>query len=297
MRRFTYDPKTDRMSNAAAYGQWNAINKHKDHILVAGYPGGFLLDWDTSKPWVPTEAKNRSPNPQLLVRTGDPDLHRPTHVAGNDNTLIFSGTPDYGYTGGGLVFFDRATRAVTKLTDKDLIPDQSIESFLVMPDNTMLAATTISPGTGGIEKAHEAVIFQLDLATKKIQWQSPVIPGVHEYTALLQTSDNQIYGIADRKIFFVFDSRSHTVTYQKEFESTLGPSAYQQGPRILIAGANDETYLLLRKGIAAIDPKTHDIKLIAESPIPITCGGDYQGGRIYFLTGSHLCSWEVSKQP
>jgi hypothetical protein len=295
MRRFTYDPKSDRMTNSAAHGQWNAINKQGSHILVAGYPGGYLLDWDTTKPWVATEQKNPASNPALLVPTGDPDLHRPTHVLATPDgkTLIYSGTPDYGYTGGGIVIYDRASRKKTQLTDKDLVPDQSTESFVILPDGALLAGTTTSPGTGGIQKAREARMYLLDLATKKIQWQSAVLPGVREYTSLHQTRDGQIYGIADRKIFFVFDPSQRAVVYQKNFESEFGPTAYQQGPRILISGAGDETYLLLRKGIAGINSKSHEMTLLTTSPVPIICGGDYLDGRVYFVDGSHLCSWEV----
>jgi hypothetical protein len=34
--------------------------------------------------------------------------------------------------------------------------------------------------------------------------------------------------------------------------------------------------------------------MITESPVPIQAGGDYLDGRIYFSSGSHVYSYEVS---
>jgi hypothetical protein len=31
----------------------------------------------------------------------------------------------------------------------------------------------------------------------------------------------------------------------------------------------------------------------AESPVPINTGGDYLDGKIYFVSGSHLCSYKL----
>ena len=51
-------------------------------------------------------------------------------------------------------------------------------------------------------------------------------------------------------------------------------------------------YILFVKGIARIDPQTHEITMLAESPVPISPGGDILHGRIYFGSGSHVYSWE-----
>ena len=53
--------------------------------------------------------------------------------------------------------------------------------------------------------------------------------------------------------------------------------------------------MLFQAGIAEIDtaPHSHEIRMLAESPIPIGPGGDYLDGRIYFGSGSHVYSWPV----
>jgi len=54
---------------------------------------------------------------------------------------------------------------------------------------------------------------------------------------------------------------------------------------------------LFNKGIGQIEPGTFNIKLLAESPVPVGPGGDYHKGRIYFASGSHLYSYKLSKKP
>ena len=72
----------------------------------------------------------------------------------------------------------------TLLTDKELIPDQSTISLVALPKGRLLGGSTTAPGTGGEKKAKEAVLYAMDLATKKIEWSKAALPGVQEYTDL-----------------------------------------------------------------------------------------------------------------
>jgi hypothetical protein len=51
--------------------------------------------------------------------------------------------------------------------------------------------------------------------------------------------------------------------------------------------------LLHEKGIARLDPQTYEIRLVAQTPAPITSGA-YLKGRIYYGSATTLYSWEVS---
>ena len=76
-------------------------------------------------------------------------------------------------------------------------------------------------------------------------------------------------------------------------EDEFGLSSYQQGPRIFLTSDKNKTYILFVKGIAQIHPKTYKIKMLAESPVEISSGGDILNGRIYFAGGSHLYSYRL----
>jgi sugar lactone lactonase YvrE len=293
MRNFSYNPKTDRMINRPGYDQWNAVDPAGDHFFIAGYGGGVLLDWQPGKPWVDT-VKGKPTNPALLTEC-TPVIHRPTRVKAlaDGKTVIMAGTPQYGYTGGGLLFWDREAKTPTLLTDAQVVPNQSTESFVVLPDGKLLAGTTTSPGSGGEKKAKEAELYVMDLASKKVEWQAVAFPGVQEYTDMFQGPGGLVYGVADRKLFYVFDPATRAVVHQQKLEADFGLTAYQQGPRVFIPGPTGEIYILLTTGVARIEPGSYKLTLLAKSPIAIESGGAYLDGRVYFINGSHLYSYEL----
>ena len=168
MHFFALDPKTEKIVNRPAYGQWNTITRRGDHFFVGAYPGGWVLDWNPAKPWVPTVKDNPESNPRYITGC-DPTIHRPTCLFAypDGKTMILGGTPEYGYTGGGLFFWNTETDQRTLLTDKELIPDQSTQSLVALPEGKLIGGTTTEPGTGGEKKAKEAELYLMDFASRK----------------------------------------------------------------------------------------------------------------------------------
>ena len=76
MRFFTFDPKADAWTNRKAYNQSNTVVRQNDRFYVGGYPGGSLIEWDPSKPWVDTVKGSSETNPAFLTAC-TPDIHRP----------------------------------------------------------------------------------------------------------------------------------------------------------------------------------------------------------------------------
>lgn len=295
MRFFRYDPKTDEWVNRPSYGQWNTVARQGDRFYAGGYGGGFLLEWDPAADWVETVQGKEGCNPLFLVE-GNPSIHRPHDLLAHPDgkTLILAGTPGYGYTGGGLLFWDREKKKSVLIEHTDLLPEHSTHSLVALPHGTLLGGTTTSPGTGGEKKAKEAEMYILDAATRQIEWREAVLPGVQSYTDLVLGEDSKVYGIADLRWFFVFDPTSREIVHRFDLaESPLGRTVSQQGPRVFVETPGGEVYLLLVKGIARLDKETFEIEMIAESPVPLGNGGDFLDGRIYFTGGSHLYSWAV----
>lgn len=280
MRFFSYDPKKDNWENLYVPGQFNAIATQGNSLFFAVYPTGSIERWDINK------------TTQLIGCT--PDIQRPHRLLSysDNNTLIMAGTPGYGYTGGGLLFWDRQKKAGTLLNDSNIVLDQSTMSLVSLPEGKVLGGTTTNPGTGGERKAKEAKLYIMDINTKKIAWEKAVLPGVQNYTDMCMNPDGLVYGIADQRIFFVFDTKKKEVIYQYKFLQVFGVSTFNQSPRVFVHGSDNKIYILFRKGIAVIDNSTYKIKLLADSPVPITAGGDYLDGRIYFVGGSHVFSFK-----
>lgn len=296
MRFFSYDPEDDAWLNRASYGQWNTVARQNDRFFVGGYTGGFLLEWDPASPWVPTEKEEAGCNPQFLYEC-KPSINRPHALLAHPDgkTVVLAGTPDYGYTGGGLLIWDWEKAEGVHLEHVDLLPEHSTQSLVALNDGNVLGGSTTAAGTGGEQKAEQAELYVLDLTTKRIVWHEPVFEGAQGYTDLYVRGDGLVYGVVDRKIFFVFDPVKREVIHREDVASRLGPTTSQQGPRVFVSEREDEVYMLFVKGVGRIDSGSWDISLVAESPLPVQAGGDILNGRIYFASGSHLCSYRLGE--
>ncbi|MCF6286971.1 MAG: hypothetical protein L3K26_17555 [Candidatus Hydrogenedentes bacterium] len=295
MRFFSYDPSKDTWVNRAAYGQCNTVVRQGDHFFVGGYGGGFLLDWQPEKEWVATTKTKASSNPRFLTQC-TPTIHRPHDLLAHPDgkTLVLAGTPGYGYTGGGLLFWDRETETRVLIEHTDILPEHSTMSLVALPKGRILGGSTIGAGTGGEEKAKEAELYIMDMATKKLEWHDTVFPGIRSYTDLYCDEGGLVYGVANQHRFFVFDPESKKVVHEIDTTDSFGSTISHQGPRVFVAGPDGALFMLFRKGVARVDLSTHAITMIAESPVSIGPGGAYHDGRIYFGSGSHLYSFDVS---
>jgi len=294
MRFFSYNPKNDTWTNRAAYGQWNTVARQGDRFFVGGYGGGFLLEWDPAQEWVATVKGEDGSNPLFLTQC-TPPIHRPHDLLAHPDgkTLVLAGTPGYGYTGGGLLFWDRETKTRTLIEHTDILPEHSTQSLVALEDGKILGGSTTAPGTGGEVKAKQAELYIMDMATKTLDWHQAVFPGVQGYTDLCRASNGLVYGVADRKRFFVFDPAKRAVVHEQDTGATFGSTISHQGPRVFVLGRDGTLYMLFVKGVARVDLKTHAITMLAESPVSIGPGGDLLDGRIYFGSGSHLYSYEL----
>ena len=101
----------------------------------------------------------------------------------------------------------------------------------------------------------------MDMATKRVEWHEAVFPGAEAYTDMCPAPNGLVYGVVDRSRFFVFDPAKRAVIYEKDTEADFGRTISHQGPRVFVLGPDGEHYMLFVKGIARIDPATHDITL------------------------------------
>lgn len=294
MRFFSYDPKADKWINRAAYGQWNTVARQGDRFFVGGYGHGFLLEWDPSSEWVPTVKNKAGCNP-LFLAEAHPDINRPHDLLAHPDgkTVVLAGTPGYGMTGGGLLFWDRQTRKHVIVKHTEILPQHATRCLAALPNGKLLGGSTTAAGTGGEKKAKQAELYIMDLAGKKLDWHAPIIPGVQHYSDLCNAPDGLVYGVADWLTFFVFDPAARKLVYKKDMSDTLGRTCTQQGPRIFVKDDKGAIYMLFARGVARVAPKTFEVRLIARSPVTIGPGGTFHDGRIYFASGSHVYSWQV----
>lgn len=294
MRCFCYNPSTDEWVNRAALCQYNTVAPTADRFWIGSYTHGTLEEWNPAEPWTGTERGNPDTNPVLHFECGTV-INRPHDllVFPDGKTVVMAGTPGYGLTGGGLLFWDVASKTGTLLEHSDLLPEQSTMSLAPLPDGNLLGGTTVGAGTGGEVKAEESELYILDMAAKKIIWHQVLFPGTKGYTDLCALPDGRVLGVADQRRFFVFDPDSRAVVHEQDMEPVLGLTTSQQGPRVFVTPGDGRVFMLFRKGVAAVDLESFQISMVAESPVGVGTGGDYLDGRIYFGSGSHLYSYEL----
>lgn len=294
MHFFSFNPETDTWTNRPALGQWNTVAREGGMFFIGAYTHGLLEEWDPARPWVHTERGKAGCNPDLLYECHEV-INRPHMLLAHPNgrTVVLAGTPGYGLTGGGMLFWDRQTREHTLLEHTDILPDQSTMSLAPLPDGKLLGGTTTSAGTGGEQKAREAELYIMDMETKRLDWHAAVFAGAQGYTDMCSGPNGVVYGVVDRRRFFVFDPGARRVVHRKELGAEFGPTTSQQGPRVFVTAPDGAVYILFTKGIAIVEPETYAIRLLAESPVPIGPGGDILNGRIYFGSGSHVYSYRV----
>ncbi|MBM4000725.1 MAG: hypothetical protein FJ297_14505 [Planctomycetes bacterium] len=296
MRCFRYDPRADAWHHRDGHSQWNTVARGADRFFVGGYGGGVLLEWDVRKPWVDTEPDKADSNPRRLTQSA-PTINRPHDllVHPDGKTLVLAGTPGYGFTGGGLLFWDRESGKGDLRTHDQILPEHSTMSLAALAGGDLVGGSTISPGTGGQTKAAVAELYLLDMATKTVRWHEAMIPEAREYTDLCVDPNQLVYGFTDRGRFFVLDPAERKIVHQRETRSEFGPTASQQGPRVFVTGPRGEIFILFTRGIARVEPGTFQISLLAQSPVSINAGGDWLDGRVYFIHGSHVYSYEIPR--
>lgn len=255
----------------------------------------WVVNGQVGKKYPRSGALTVQSNPRFLTQC-HPDINRPHDLLAypDGNTVVLAGTPGYGYTGGGLLFWDRRTQTRVLRTHEELLPEQATMSLAPLPAGRILGGSTTAPGTGGEKKAKEAELYILDLTTKNIEWHAVLFPGAQSYTDLGPGPRGLIYGVVEQQLFFVFDPRKRKVIHTLSLSENMAPTLSSQGPRVFVRTTQGDTFMLLAHGIARIDPDTFAVKLVAKSPTPLTAGGDYLDDRLYFASGSHLVSWKVS---
>lgn len=292
MRFFKLDTKTNTLSNKSANGyQFNTMLGNKDNYYVGAYYGGHILRYRPAEEWTGFPKKvDLTSNPAYYGKFSKVSL-RPHALAITEDgkTLIMGGTPEYGCTGGGIVLADTESGKTHTYPHTVLAQDEAPKSFALLPGSkTLVIGTTVSPGTGGEQKAKESSILGFDLETHKKLWAVKPFPKGLHISALVVLPDNTLLGVMNSRFLFKFDLNSRKVLVQKELPSSV-TAVGGQGCRPLFMH-NGQPVLLTNVSLAKIDPDTCEILASGKLPFGATGGGDFIGERFYYFKGTHVHS-------
>ena len=285
MHTFYYNAGDNKFDSKQLPRQPNVMAALGSRLYVAAYPDGKLFQ----------ESENGK-NEFSEVLNAYPSINRPHAmlIMGGGSQIALAGTPEYGTTGGGMMFWNRSSGQKSRIDHWHLVPNHSVQAMVELSNGMLLGGTTVAPGTGGVTKATDSSeLFLMDANTHEVRWRGAPVPGAKTITDLMVGTDGLVYGLADSVDLFVFNPNNRQVVSVNRFSKDLGPSVYAQGTRAFVKGADGSIYVLLYNGIGKIDTKAHTVSRVVSSPVRITVGGAAANGRIYFGSNNHLYSWKA----
>ena len=285
MHTFYYNAGDNKFDSKQLPRQPNVMAPLGSRLYVAAYPDGKLFQ----------ESENGK-NEFSEVLNAYPSINRPHAmlIMGGGSQIALAGTPEYGTTGGGMMFWNRSSGQKSRIDHWHLVPNHSVQAMVELSNGMLLGGTTVAPGTGGVTKATDSSeLFLMDANTHEVRWRGAPVPGAKTITDLMVGTDGLVYGLADSVDLFVFNPNNRQVVSVNRFSKDLGPSVYAQGTRAFVKGADGSIYVLLYNGIGKVDTKAHTVSRVVSSPVRITVGGAAANGRIYFGSNNHLYSWKA----
>lgn len=285
MHTFYYSAGDNKFDSKQLPRQPNVMAALGSRLYVAAYPDGKLF-----------QENENGKNEFSEVLNAYPSINRPHAmlIMGGGSQIALAGTPEYGTTGGGMMFWNRSSGQKSRIDHWHLVPNHSVQAMVELSNGMLLGGTTVAPGTGGVTKATDSSeLFLMDANTHEVRWRGAPVPGAKTITDLMVGTDGLVYGLADSVDLFVFNPNNRQVVSVNRFSKDLGPSVYAQGTRAFVKGTDGSIYVLLYNGIGKVDTKAHTVSRVVSSPVRITVGGAAANGRIYFGSNNHLYSWKA----
>lgn len=285
MHTFYYNAGDNKFDSKQLPRQPNVMAALGSRLYVAAYPDGKLF-----------QENENGKNEFSEVLNAYPSINRPHAmlIMGGGSQIALAGTPEYGTTGGGMMFWNRSSGQKSRIDHWHLVPNHSVQAMVELSNGMLLGGTTVAPGTGGVTKATDSSeLFLMDANTHEVRWRGAPVPGAKTITDLMVGTDGLVYGLADSVDLFVFNPNNRQVVSVNRFSKDLGPSVYAQGTRAFVKGTDGSIYVLLYNGIGKVDTKAHTVSRVVSSPVRITVGGAAANGRIYFGSNNHLYSWKA----
>jgi streptogramin lyase len=248
-------------------------------LLLAAYSGlAPLMRFDPHRPFAP--GAGTEGNPALVTYPGQEGSWRPmAMIAGPDGTVCLGAVSGYGKLGGPLTVWDPATNHVDSFPH--LVRDQSVVT-LARAGDYIAGGTSVGGGGGSQPTQTEARLFLWDPRTRQKVFETAPVPGARDLTDLIQAPNGLVFGIAGGETLFAFDVGARSVVL-------TAPLPFRGVPYNSVGvGPDGGLWGLAHRGIFRIDPATFVVRLVAETPEPVTAGFALADGHLYFACGATI---------
>jgi len=293
MHLWKYDPVKSTFTDYTGIpevggGNFPNLFAWNNKIVGATYSHGTAYLFDPAKTW--TNGIGENPNPKQIGDYDNSVLARPrvALLLNDGHTAIFSGFAGYGYTGGGMVFYDLQTNATKVLSPDDLLPGHSTIALRQLPNGLLVGGTSIEAPGGGHQLATKSVIYLMDPATQKVLSQTEIGPDIYSLEVL---SNGNVVGVTRDSHLFIFDPNTKKVLLNTDVKSSGGILNAGQS---LLRDKKGNVYLVLSSSISAVSPEGK-LTQLTTLPANATSGTAILNGEIYYAVSSQLWKFALPK--
>ncbi|WP_043930800.1 hypothetical protein [Bacillus sp. EB01] len=264
-------------------GNIPAYASQGDYMIGVAYAGGKLYSFDLKQPIV------QGKNPRLLLRTED--IHRPRcAISLRDNQHIaWGGFPGYGMVGGGLGIYNVETQKNIVVTHDRLVPNQSTISLGEMKTGEILGGTSIDTPGGARTSEKEARLYLFDRKLQKAADSFVPIAGAREIAQIFVDPFDRAHCLTDKSLYFVCNPFTQEVLFQKDVSDcgtiVRNGFAFERSSSTLFVLLNKAVLSIRIQEGALLEPNIN-----MSLPLHATSGIAFYEGRIFYGSGSHLCS-------
>ncbi|MCR4411930.1 MAG: DUF4394 domain-containing protein [Thermoguttaceae bacterium] len=277
---FRYDPragKSEHLGNMPG-GEVYSMLEYEGKLYLCYYGGSVMNLYDPKGPaW--NWGDSPGSNPRTFGPLGDGHLRPRAMIFGPDRRIYIGSIPPYGQLGGAMAVWDpRQNRVVENY--RHLVRNQSIVSLAYEPQSGLIFGGSGNYGGGGTTPSEtQAVFFAFDPRSKTKVFETALVPGAQTYPAMLATGGHVFVAVGST--LYEFDPSTRSVVRKADLP----------GAQVEIAiglHTDGQLYGLCSAGIYTVNPTTGAVKLLAKSPVPVTCGFAMNDTGIYFGSGVHL---------
>ena len=290
---FQYDSSTNTMTNFGGEviekgggGNIPAYASSGNLLIGAAYAGGKIYVFDTTKEF------KKSENPKLVLQ--EESIHRPRcAIALKDHEhIVWGGFPGYGMVGGSIGIYHIKTEKNHLLTHEKLVENQSTISLGELNSGDILGGTSTETPGGAQSREKEAHLYVLDWKNQKVKNCFVPIKDAREITQIFVDQFDRAHCLTEQSIYFVCDPYTEQILFEKDLS--------RWGQIVRNGFAYDVTtntlYCLLSETLLRIDieeKQCREPKVVDSLPMSASSGIVHKNKKIYYGSGSHLCSIET----
>ena len=253
-----YDPVTDTGVQLDGIGQCEGITSYKDKVYFGKYPGAYIYEFDTAKPW------DTPKNPRELFELKTPaNQDRPFAMEIYDGKLYIGTIPNYGDVQGALTIYDMKNGSHT--IKKDFSDSRSIVSF-EYKDGYLYGGTTVCGGLGSYTKHQSGTVFKMDAKTGEYIYEVIPVDGCKNAGGLCFAEDGLLIGCAD-STFFIMDPDDGSVIYAEKLIEFDRVKDYKWEVSFIKKGPGRLYYIVTANTLFSYDHKIRKFMRLEEEKV------------------------------